>query len=573
MPLVPSLALRARLASLALLAPLLALLLALLAPMPASGARALQQGRDRRCPRSFRSCGELAVDPASLPDLLYRSAGHVRPVEPIDLASDADALREVGKARSYRGELIVLAATRSHWAYAANVVTQLHQLRMEHYIVVAPSLEDCVALQEKTPKMACVYSTLVSTDAHGDTTWSVWTTRKRYVGRWTALGLGVLQADLDVIFFENPYPALKGSLADLSLVHLQEGRCHTARANGGLLYAQHACMGSVAHWVLREVFERAHRIVEDPRVLNSYYPGGDLLSDGVALDDPGMYGKYVHATSDEQALLRDALMSAFIGKEMHFLSVQPIATRLHGFDAWRAAYDRAKGGEFSCAKVAMERDAVPGVCYDPSSNKGASLHAVARTLTAPAEARANRDPDASDVLCLDPPAEYGGFAPYELFGSIASITVQRDQVKNCSYLADTFVAPTLWGRPRVSPASVVHLVGASHPGRGVIMRALGAWDYTIAPLIVPGMDTAAPASRMKRALGLAHPAAVEAFASLHDFEAMLAALHMIAYATGRTMAAPAMMCPRVPTNTAPWWSTMNAFLQMPVGREQVRDVS
>ena len=54
---------------------------------------------------------------------------------------------------------------------------------------------------------------------------------------------------------------------------------------------------------------------------------------------------------------------------------------------------------------------------------------------------------------------------------------------------------------------------------------------------------------------------------------MLAALHMIADATGRTMAAPAMMCPRVPTNTAPWWSTMNAFLQMPVGREQVRDVS
>ncbi|MEO0957659.1 MAG: putative nucleotide-diphospho-sugar transferase [Pseudomonadota bacterium] len=272
---------------------------------------------------------------------------------------------------------------------------------MEHYIFVAPTRADCDALRDKRPGLACAYSKLI-TGATGPTasmaesaTFTVWTTRKRLVGRWTELGLGVLQADLDVIFYDNPYPALKGVLRDVSLVHLQEGPCNEARANGGLLYAQHACSGSVAHWVLREVYERVHRNLEDPRTMNMYYP--DLIGDETDLNSEAARRHVVVQSSDEQDTLRDCLLSAFTGKDLHLYGARATAWEKFGREHWLKRY-RDEVGDYNCDAVELDSEALPGVCYIPS-HEGVHPRALVHSLTAHRTARANTDAAEGDVLC------------------------------------------------------------------------------------------------------------------------------------------------------------------------------
>ena len=530
-----------------------------------------------RCPASFRACGPFGVDAGSLPDLLFRSAGRVAPIEPVDLANSDEALQAVARARSYRGELIVFAATANHWPYAVNVVKQLEDIGMEHYIFIAPTRADCDALRDKRPGLACAYSTLI-TGATGPTasmaesaTFTVWTTRKRLVGRWAELGLGVLQADLDVIFYDNPYPALKGVLRNVSLVHLQEGRCNEAKANGGLLYAQHACSGSVAHWVLREVYERVRRNLEDPRTMNMYYP--DLIGDETDLNREATRRHVVVRTSDEQDSLRDCLLSAFTGKDLHLYGARATAWEKFGREHWLKRY-RDEVGDYNCDAVELDSEALPGVCYIPS-REGVHPRALVHSLTAHRAARANTDAAEGDVLCgggeADGLVEYGGFAPYELFGGIGLAMGQHTRARDCA-VGEAAWPAELWGRVRVAPASIVHLVGASHPGRGVIMRVSGAWDHErIDGQLVEGVDTAVPAARRRRALALAYPLVASSIPSRAAFDELLQSLLMVADAADRMMAAPVTICEKSRVNVRDkWWTGQTTTFQMPVGEGQAQ---
>ena len=518
-----------------------------------------------------QGCGPLGVHASTLPDLLFRSAGRVSSVEPIDLAGNAAAVEAVARARSYRGELIVLAATASHWPYAINAVSELALLGMEHYVFIAPSRTDCDVLRARRPGLACVFSTLVSnTTMAQEKSFTVWTTRKRYVGRWAALGLGVLQADLDVIWYANPYPALKGALRNVSLVHLQEGKCNEGRANGGMLYAQSACDGSTAHWVLREVYERVRRNEDDPRILETHYPG--LFSDEpVKAPAPFPEQKYreiVRRCSDEQDTLRDALLSAFTGQDLHYYNVRSYAWQHTGKEQWFERFAAAKGEDFHCDRVEFGAESLPGVCYVPSK-PGKAPRALVRELTPHTRARINRDASEAEVFCDgERPLELGGFAPYELFGGVGLAMNQHTRDRDCSQLSVTTVPGQLWARAPVSPTSIVHLVGVSHPGRGVMQRVAGAWEASIDPQLTEA-DHVPPARRRGRALALAWPLDVQRFESLDEFEELLQSLLMAADATERVMAVPATLCKLAHTNSrGKWWTGWNSFYQLPIGPGQ-----
>jgi hypothetical protein len=107
------------------------------------------------------------------------------------------------------------------------------------------------------------------------------------------------------------------------------------------------------------------------------------------------------------------------------------------------------------------------------------------------------------------------------------------------------IAPPIekWQRPPLGqvPAALSHLVGLSHPGRELVMRALGMWHYEADVLAHPEL----PPLRDLKVLAMA-PSAPSNAASDEAYRLLVARLALLAAALGRTAALPLLNC------TLPW---------------------
>ena len=139
----------------------------------------------------------------------------------------------VGDTRDHRREIKDPALKTISVDFLLNLVANLKQLRIDHYIILTTE-PLCRKLQERHCEYACVWTDLWH-DHRGLAPWGLkagdmflmWAQQWRYICRAMELGYRVLRADTDVYLAEDPYPLLHGPLFSkyqMVVQHDVEGR-------------------------------------------------------------------------------------------------------------------------------------------------------------------------------------------------------------------------------------------------------------------------------------------------------------------------------------------------------------
>ncbi|KAK3259054.1 hypothetical protein CYMTET_31930, partial [Cymbomonas tetramitiformis] len=400
----------------------------------------------------------------------------------------------------------------------------------------------------------------------------------RGTGR-AGLGYNVFQTDTDVVWWANPYPALKSLHWNHQIVMQNEG-LSCPGANGGVLYSHRAQVGGPAHWTLGEMFRRVAVLARRPEMLQvvapTAFPPGWRYT-------PAQLQEMVRRATDEQDLLNDVVASAFLGRKTHYFSTRAMAGDQEiPFELWRlpAVRDRRRRawrranqlalswwrsdmrGNTSGAGAVLRRRIMAGLCLPQARGpQGYSSEAELRVVGCAAfaecgieavgaeecEAAQRRSTTVAYRPLVQVPgqqvreaAESAAAAPQWLFGGQAS--VRRLSQRGCH---DVSTPPRQSWQDRLPQTDTIvhHLVGPPHEARELLMRALGAWHYYPVDMVhnVFPLD----ASRVL-ALGPVPPTGLQFLGPAAEQHAkivrLIRRLMALAAVAERTMAMPPLGC-------------------------------
>ena len=185
-----------------------------------------------------RRRGAKSAEPASL---LYR-----------DVESERGLFERLAAARaSSSRELILLTSDRKQLDLALNLIENLRELGLRHYLLLAQDAAVCEALAPRRV-IACAWSShLASAEntsalrAAGtrDSMSRLWLQRQHYVGRLVGAAINTLLLDSDVVLSRDPYPYLKAppfSRFHAIVLGDSTGAATPLHINGGVWYVQNA---------------------------------------------------------------------------------------------------------------------------------------------------------------------------------------------------------------------------------------------------------------------------------------------------------------------------------------------
>ncbi|KAK3287926.1 hypothetical protein CYMTET_4580 [Cymbomonas tetramitiformis] len=393
------------------------------------------------------------------------------PLPPMDLETPGN-LRTALANTAYKGEVIFMVSNRGHAHLAVNMVLNLRFLGMDHALLVADTAELCQELGEHVENLGCHFSSQMTREpVEGRKTsasFKIWTMRKQYIGRIVGLGYNVFQTDTDVVWWLNPYPALKSMFRDKNIVMQNEGSLCPG-ANGGVLYSQNVTVGGPAHWTLGEIPRRVLELSEHPERLQIVAP--EAFAEGISTRSHKIMLGGAMKVTDEQDMLNDVMASAFQGELVRFFSTRvfileqivPWELRLDpvGRDeirmSWMERHNLNLKWEVSRPEPEEFGMFPDGMCTTKSKQRFVQyrqLHQVAG-------------------LEVHNATEYAAAAPQWLFGGQSSIRA----LTRLGCLKDLPPRTSWQERLPLKEAIVHHLVGPAHESRELLMRALGAWHY------------------------------------------------------------------------------------------------
>ena len=133
-----------------------------------------------------------------------------------DVEWSPDGLRRAAEARcSPEKDLVLVTTDMSQLDIATNLLANLADVGVHHYLLLASDAKTCRAVSDK---LACVWSSLMSKftkrlrEAATNSVRTLWLIRQIYIGRLARLGFNPMMLDADVILFTNPFPLLRKHL-------------------------------------------------------------------------------------------------------------------------------------------------------------------------------------------------------------------------------------------------------------------------------------------------------------------------------------------------------------------------
>ena len=218
---------------------------------------------------SFDSSASASYSSPSSPS----PSSHLARAEPAallyrDLEERKGRFERVARRRASRSrEFILLTSDRDHLPITLNLIAQLSELGLGHYLVLGRDERTCAPLRRRG-RVACAYSSYLRNATREDGQPSAvhvverhWLQRHHYVGRAIGASLNILLLDSDIVVSRNPYPYLKdpAHFGRFHAVVLSDmtGSANPLHINGGVWYMQN-CSSSGP---LRELFRRFDRYV------------------------------------------------------------------------------------------------------------------------------------------------------------------------------------------------------------------------------------------------------------------------------------------------------------------------
>lgn len=108
--------------------------------------------KDPAIPEYFRRADVAESD---ILETGYNSTGRTRPfLGPVDLIPD---FCEAMEARSYRNELILVAADLAHSVLLFNLLLNVEHLGYHHHVVYSHNQDECAAMAMYWPGLGCVW--------------------------------------------------------------------------------------------------------------------------------------------------------------------------------------------------------------------------------------------------------------------------------------------------------------------------------------------------------------------------------------------------------------------------------
>ncbi|GLI67397.1 hypothetical protein VaNZ11_011582, partial [Volvox africanus] len=249
-------------------------------------------------PLVFPECGVRGDLPCGRSG--YCSLGRTKPY--VGEVDSALGLRKALAARSYKQEVILMAADSGHVLGAMKAVGNLLRLGLEHVMMVRSSGTDCVRLAAALPSTGCVWLDweLPVLGAERDLVPAavpLWHSRYRIAARAVRMRYNVFLVDTDVIFFDDPYVYFKSPpFANFTIINQpevlydQSDYLTETDPNGGVVYVQNAAPDGPAAWLMAEVVHRILRWIENGFQTSRYqhniatwcnYMDQDGLKDGL----------------------------------------------------------------------------------------------------------------------------------------------------------------------------------------------------------------------------------------------------------------------------------------------------
>ena len=261
-----------------------------------------------------------------------------------------DRVARTVAGRSYNGkELILLTTNTEGLPLVVNLIANLAQLGHTHVLLLADNENTCNMLTSTSPP-ACLYSSILRSEYPrglrayvSNSVWILWLQRYLYFLRCMRLNLNPLLLDADIVLFHDPYPLLKGPLANYTLFSLCDSSAGYANVNGGVWYAHGAKQdGPMIHlfseferrarevlskgeaWALSQGGRRGGRNGKGGGGAKAAAGGGGGKGAGSIIRFDSSAGHRVGQPADilvyDQSLINNVLLSAALGYEAHLFT-------------------------------------------------------------------------------------------------------------------------------------------------------------------------------------------------------------------------------------------------------------
>ena len=165
-----------------------------------------------------------------------------------DLEAESGLFERLATARSVSRELVLTTSDLVQLPMTLNLLSNLDELGIRHYLLLARTRQVCMALRPRAG-LPCSWSSYLlnrrsrsGKPPRASPVEKMWLQRHHYLGRAIGAGLNVLLLDSDVLLSRSPYPYLHGAFGRFTAVVLSDSTASAdpLHANGGVWYVHNA---------------------------------------------------------------------------------------------------------------------------------------------------------------------------------------------------------------------------------------------------------------------------------------------------------------------------------------------
>tara|TARA_B100000683_G_scaffold183301_1_gene176539 strand:- start:1873 stop:2883 length:1011 start_codon:yes stop_codon:yes gene_type:complete len=256
------------------------------------------------------------------------------------------------KIATNRSEIVLMTCTADAASarMCTNTVSRMDALGLaRHTLVFTDKAENCDGALARVAPATCAWSSRVlerapaesvSLKRYFDGRFRFYESKKLYVAQLVRSGLHVLQADADVAWLQNPFPALRRAPSSCALVVQRD----LPIANAGMIFARGG--RRAGERAMAEVAWRVGMFQKRPGVVKS------LVSFPT--------GRVVYANSDDQTTLNDVIIGLVNGRATFHAQSRYEAKNRHnpsGVADWGTTREaRAYSNDLDAARRRMRRE-------------------------------------------------------------------------------------------------------------------------------------------------------------------------------------------------------------------------
>ena len=264
----------------------------------------------------------------------------------VDVDQTVNGLRNAAGTRcSPERDIVVITTDWKQLDIAVNLVANLADVGVHHYLVITNSEDLCRTISDK---LACVWTSVMTQykqklrEAGTNVVRALWLVRQIYLGRLIRMSFNPMLLDADVVLFRNPFPLIRAHLPGYQAIFLGDTSAGYMSANGGTVYVRGAARDGpvVQIWrnFERRVFELLNTSAKFPEqtfhktrrgmVGGPGVPADALLYDQNVLDwsivgqiigDPGFVGRGFSSTMRQLDERERAMIAWKVEREVRFV--------------------------------------------------------------------------------------------------------------------------------------------------------------------------------------------------------------------------------------------------------------